>query len=123
MGVSIIDIAALAGVSKSTVSAVINNHPNVRPQTRERVLSAIQKLDYHPNLAARELITASPMNIGIIMPAYSNKPIEQNNRYFENIDEGSNLELVSQLIEQVSKTKYGVLVALHACTYLFKRTS
>ena len=110
MGVSIIDIAALAGVSKSTVSAVINNHPNVRPQTRERVFSAIQKLDYHPNLAARELITASPMNIGIIMPAYSNKPIAQNNRYFENIDEGSNLELVSQLIEQVSKTKYGVLV-------------
>ena len=67
LGVSIIDIAALAGVSKSTVSAVINNRPNVRPVTRERVMDAIRQLDYHPNLAARELITASPMNIGIII--------------------------------------------------------
>ena len=69
VGVYIIDIAALAGVSKSTVSAVINNHPNVRPATRERVMEAIRQLDYHPNFAARELITASPMNIGIIMPS------------------------------------------------------
>lgn len=110
VSVSIIDIATLAGVSKSTVSAVINNHPNVRPATRERVISAIQKLDYHPNIAARELITASPMNIGIIMPTYNYKPLSSNDRYFENIDEASNLELVSQLIEQVSKTKYSVLV-------------
>ena len=57
MGVSIIEIAALAGVSKSTVSAVINNHPNVRPSTRERVMKAIKELDYHPNIAARELST------------------------------------------------------------------
>ena len=42
MSVSIIDIAKLAGVSKSTVSAVINNHPSVRPATRERVLEAIK---------------------------------------------------------------------------------
>lgn len=110
MGVSIIDIAARAGVSKSTVSAVINNHPNVRPETRERVTEAIRQLDYHPNMAARELITASPMNIGIIMPSYSANADMSNNRYFFGIDEGSNLELVSHLIEEVSKTKYGVLV-------------
>ena len=109
MGVSIIDIAALAGVSKSTVSAVINQHPNVRPATRERVMEVIRRLDYHPNLAARELITASPMNIGIIMPTYGNGE-RGSGRYFESIDEGSNLELVSQLIEQVSRTRYGVLV-------------
>ena len=82
MGVSIIDIAARAGVSKSTVSAVINNHPNVRPETRERVTEAIRQLDYHPNMAARELITASPMNIGIIMPSYSANADMSNNRYF-----------------------------------------
>ena len=109
MGVSIIDIAALAGVSKSTVSAVINNRPNVRPVTRERVMDAIRQLDYHPNLAARELITASPMNIGIIMPAYS-KNVVGDNKYFSNIDEGSNLELVSHLVEHVSQTRYGLLV-------------
>ena len=111
MGVSIIDIAALEGVSKSTVSAVINNHPNVRPATRERVMEAIRQLDYHPNFAARELITASPMNIGIIMPSYSrNQEKDSSTKYFNGIDEGSNLELVSQLVEQISKTNYGVLV-------------
>ena len=110
MGVSIIDIAAHAGVSKSTVSAVINNHPNVRPSTRERVLEAIRELDYHPNLAARELITASPMNIGIIMPTYSKTNTAPENKYFSSINEGSNLELVSDIVEHVSHTRYGVLL-------------
>ena len=110
MGASILDIAALAGVSKSTVSAVINNHPHVRPATRERVLEAIRRLDYHPNLAARELCTAAPTNIGIVMPTYDRQPKTGDGHYFEGIDEGSNLELVSHLIEQVSRTKYGLLV-------------
>ena len=110
MGVSILDIAALAGVSKSTVSAVINQHPHVRQETRERVLDAIRQLDYHPNIAARELITSAPMNIGVIMPSYRNEMSNSGDRYFQGIDEGSNLELVSQLIEKVSTTRYGVLV-------------
>lgn len=110
MGVSIIEIAELAGVSKSTVSAVINNHPNVKPSTRERVMDAVKKLDYHPNIAARELSTSSPMNIGIIMPSYSHSIANNGNKYFSSIDDGSNLELVSQLIEKVSQTRYGVLV-------------
>lgn len=110
MGVSILDIARLAGVSKSTVSAVINKHEHVRAETRERVLDAIRQLDYHPNIAARELITAAPMNIGIVMPAYADGAREGNGRYFQNIDEASNLELVSRLTEYISKTRYGVLV-------------
>ena len=110
MGVSIIDIAILAGVSKSTVSAVINNHSNVRPQTRDKVLKAINQLDYHPNIAARELITATPMNIGVLVPCYSIKETEKANRYFNSIGEGSNLELASKLFEHVSHTKYGLLV-------------
>lgn len=110
MGVSIIEIAALAGVSKSTVSAVINNHPNVRPSTRERVMKAIKELDYHPNIAARELSTSFPMNIGILMPAYKGSSLGGEHKYFASIDEGSNLELVSQLIEKISRTRYGVLV-------------
>ena len=110
MGVSILDIAALAGVSKSTVSAVINNHPSVRPETRERVMKAIVELDYHPNIAARELITASPMNIGIILPTYGSSSPEKGDRYFKSINESSNLELVSLLTEKISKTKYGILV-------------
>ena len=54
MGVSILDIAALAGVSKSTVSAVINQHPHVRQETREKVLDAIR--DYEPSVITRYIL-------------------------------------------------------------------
>src|SRR5205823_3181962 len=52
---SIRDVAAAAAVSYQTVSRVINNHPSVRPATRERVLSVISDLGYRPNRAARTL--------------------------------------------------------------------
>ena len=49
------DVAAQAGVSHQTVSNVLNGHPSIRPTTRQRVLDAIQRLDYHPNQAAKAL--------------------------------------------------------------------
>jgi len=52
---TIIDVAEHAGVSIKTVSRVINNVQSVRAQIRERVLRAIEKLDYHPNPSARGL--------------------------------------------------------------------
>ncbi|WP_245984415.1 LacI family DNA-binding transcriptional regulator [Streptomyces tateyamensis] len=60
------DVAALAGVSHQTVSRVLNGSPNVRAQTRERVLAAIQKLDYRPNTAARALVTRRSQTLGVI---------------------------------------------------------
>src|ERR1700754_1135843 len=52
---TIIDVAEEAGVSIKTVSRVINNVTTVKAQVRERVMRAIQKLDYHPNPSARGL--------------------------------------------------------------------
>ena len=52
---TIIDVAEQAGVSIKTVSRVINSVKTVKPQIRERVLRAIEKLDYHPNPSARGL--------------------------------------------------------------------
>jgi LacI family transcriptional regulator len=49
------DVAVRAGVSHQTVSNVLNDHPHIRPATRDRVLAAIKALDYHPNLAAKAL--------------------------------------------------------------------
>ena len=60
------DVAALAGVSHQTVSRVINGHPNVAPQTRERVEAAIAQLGYRPNIAARALVTGSTRTIGLV---------------------------------------------------------
>ena len=52
------DVAELAGVSIKTVSRVTNEEPNVANKTREKVLSAIAKLNYRPNLSARSLASA-----------------------------------------------------------------
>ena len=60
------DVARLAGVSHQTVSRVLNEHPNVRPLTRDRVLAAIRELAYRPNAAARTLVTRRTHTLGVI---------------------------------------------------------
>ena len=60
------DVARLAGVSHQTVSRVVNGQPNLRPETREKVLQAIRQLDYRPNPAARALVTRRSATIGVI---------------------------------------------------------
>jgi DNA-binding LacI/PurR family transcriptional regulator len=60
------DVAKLAGVSHQTVSRVINGSPQVRPATRERVLTAMRELDYRPNSAARALVTGRSRTLGVV---------------------------------------------------------
>jgi DNA-binding LacI/PurR family transcriptional regulator len=60
------DVARLAGVSHQTVSRVLNDHPNVREQTRLRVRAAIAELGYRPNHAARALVTGRSRLIGVV---------------------------------------------------------
>jgi DNA-binding LacI/PurR family transcriptional regulator len=60
------DVARLAGVSHMTVSRVINDHPGIRPETRERVQTAIEQLGYRPNTAARALVRGRSGMVGII---------------------------------------------------------
>ncbi len=60
------DVARLAGVSHQTVSRVLNDHPHVRPATRERVLTAIRQLDYRPNALARGLASHRSRVLGVI---------------------------------------------------------
>ena len=62
------DIAKLAGVSRSTVSRVANEQPNVREDVRKRVLDVIQTTGYHPNAAARTLASQRTWTIGLILP-------------------------------------------------------
>ncbi|MCX5047781.1 MULTISPECIES: substrate-binding domain-containing protein [unclassified Streptomyces] len=60
------DVAQVAGVSHQTVSRVLNDHPNVRPATRDRVLAAVRELGYRPNAAARTLATRRTRTLGVI---------------------------------------------------------
>jgi len=62
------DIAELAGVSRSTVSRVVNEQPNVRANVRKRVLEVIQNTGYHPNVAARMLASQRSWTLGMILP-------------------------------------------------------
>ncbi len=64
--VTLDDVALLSGVSSQTVSRVVNNHPHVSEDTRRRVLSAIQQLNYRPNRAARNLVTRRSCMLGIV---------------------------------------------------------
>ncbi|TDC57873.1 LacI family DNA-binding transcriptional regulator [Actinomadura sp. KC345] len=60
------DVAAMAGVSAMTVSRVLNAPEKVRPQTRARVMAAVQALDYRPNTAARVLATGRSGVLGVV---------------------------------------------------------
>ena len=68
---NIFDVARLAGVSHQTVSRVLNDLPNVRPATRERVEHAIAQLRYSPSPAARALVTRRTRTIGLVAPGVS----------------------------------------------------
>ena len=65
-GPAMVDVARLAGVSHQTVSRVINDHPRVSPDTRQRVQAAMQELGYRPNRAARALARGRSDQIGIV---------------------------------------------------------
>jgi DNA-binding LacI/PurR family transcriptional regulator len=61
-----VDVAKRAGVSHQTVSRVLNGHPNVREETRERVLAAIADLGYRRNSSARALVTRRTNTLGVV---------------------------------------------------------
>ena len=60
------DVAKRAKVSLKTVSRVINNEPSVQERTRDRVLRAIEHLDYQPDLSARSLRSAQSFALGVV---------------------------------------------------------
>jgi len=95
MGSTMHDVARVAGVSIKTVSNVINEYPHVRPGTREKVLRAIEELEYRPNLSARGLRSGRTGVIGLAVPA-----LREN--YFA--------ELADSVIREAEKRGLGVVV-------------
>jgi len=69
---SIDNVARLAGVSTATVSRVLNNHPGVKPATRDKVLAAIKNVEYQPNLLARQLRTARSRMLLVLVSNITN---------------------------------------------------
>jgi LacI family transcriptional regulator len=69
MPLTLEDIAKASGVSRSTVSRVINGDANVKNATREKVMQVISRTNFQPNLAARGLATGRTNVLGLVIPA------------------------------------------------------
>lgn len=74
-------IAEAAGVSISTVSRVLNNHPYVREDKRKAVEEAVERLQYSRNMNAVHLVKGATQTIGVVLP-------QINNAYFGKVVEG-----------------------------------
>lgn len=66
------DVAKLAGVSRTTVSRVLNNRGYISDETRKKVHHAVETLNYHPNEIARSLFINKTNIIGLIFPSTNN---------------------------------------------------
>lgn len=67
---TIIDIAQELGVSNSTVSRALHNHPDINPDTRKAILDKAQELDYQPNQLAHSLVKSRTNTVGIVVPEF-----------------------------------------------------
>jgi DNA-binding LacI/PurR family transcriptional regulator len=96
------DVAKLAGVSTATVSAVINGQDIVKPRTRIKVLKAIQRLNYHPNLYARSLARGRSAMLGVIVSDITNP-------FFAEIAQGVQAEALAHKYQVlISATQFSV---------------
>ena len=90
------DVAREAGVSAMTVSRVINKEPNVREETRQLVRETIERLNYSPNTAARNLAAGEMMRIGLL---YSNPSAAYLSQFLVGALEGARAAGVHLVIE------------------------
>lgn len=95
--VTIKDVAERAGVSTQTVSRVINNRPDVAPQTRERIEDAIATLGYSPSAIARTLVARRSNAIGVLLAGMGYTGTVSTLRGI--IDESANLGLTVLIAE------------------------
>ncbi len=104
MKINSTEVAKKAGVSRSTVSRVINNNPNVIESTRKRVLKVIEELNYTPNTNAQTLAGKKSSVIGlfIVETNYNNALDTSLLEYFMNF--------VSKLSEEVFRNKHQLLL-------------
>ncbi len=108
------DIARIAGVAVSTVSRVMNNHQDVGPETRERILKVMEETGYVPNSNARNLKRTSSASIGVMIKGRYNpfflrmiEAIENEitNRHYSmilhyNHDSANDIEAAVELIKE-----------------------
>jgi LacI family transcriptional regulator len=119
------DIARLAGVSKSTVSRVLNAHPKVDVETRERILNVMQEHGFIPNAAATGLAKGHSRLIGLLVPALTWELVSDVLQGVAGVIEDTQYEIIlysaspekdfSQVIDRMLATNMavGIVALLH----------
>ena len=92
--VTILDIARLAGVSRTTVSRVLNRRPDVDAETRERVLEVIEEQGFVPSITAAGLAGGQSRLIGMLVPSFSWSMIPELMRGIAEVVNDTTYELV-----------------------------
>jgi DNA-binding LacI/PurR family transcriptional regulator len=109
------DVARLSGVSYQTVSRVINNHPYVSDETRERVQQAIEQLDYRPNRAAQSLAGTKSHTLGMTTFGINNYGPAQMVINIEEASRGAGYDLI------LANVKDTELTSLHTAINYIRR--
>ncbi|MCR6107742.1 LacI family DNA-binding transcriptional regulator [Salipaludibacillus agaradhaerens] len=98
MSVTIKDIAKVAGVSYSTVSKALRNSPLVKAPTKKRIMAIADNLGYHPNVAARSLVSKRSNTVGIIWPT---------------VERAAHAALMTQINEHLEEKGYKSLISIN----------
>lgn len=72
MAITIKDIAKVAGVSYTTVSRSLNDHPEIKRETKKRIFEVAEKMGYSPNAIARSLVKKNTLMIALLVPDITN---------------------------------------------------
>ncbi|WP_166786825.1 LacI family DNA-binding transcriptional regulator [Jeotgalibacillus salarius] len=99
----IFDIAKLAGVSRKTVQRVLNDSPQVKKETRERILQIMNEHNYHPNVSARRLTKKKTQTLGLFII----QDPEKHNIYADDLFYST---VISSMISSCADRGYNVLV-------------
>lgn len=97
------DVAKEAGVGVGTVSRVINGSSAVSEATRQKVLEAIDTLDFSPNLVARRLSLGKTQTIGVIVPYFTNPSVVERLRGVVSVIAASEYDMVLFDVETVAR--------------------
>lgn len=115
------DVCKAAGVSKATVSRVINGSDLVKEKTREAVIAAIEALGYQPNVLAQALATNSSNSIGIVLPHFDSnyfgsilrkaaQEMKKANKQMFVMDSHNGIEGEIDAIQSLSKHRCDVII-------------
>ena len=75
LAASIKEVAKLSGVSAGTVSRAFNNYPDIKPETRERILRIAKEVGYSPTLSAKNLSSKKSSGMALILSQLLNEQV------------------------------------------------